>query len=106
MALVKPDAPEGDVRGGIYGRSTFCFVLAAELQRVDHAAELRKAAQAVSILAAGPAGDHVQNYGSGRQRASCGGDTLCSACADGCCFGGREGFSERGCLLSPGDLVG
>src|SRR5271157_2833913 len=69
-------------RGGDYGGSTFSFLLAAELQRVDDAAELRKVAAAVSLLAAGATGQHVQNYGGGRQRAGGCGDPLSSACSD------------------------
>src|SRR5271154_1028213 len=88
------------------GRSTVSFLLAAKLQRVDDAAELRKAAQAVSFLAARAAAHHLQNYGGGRQRTRGGGDSLSSAGPHRCRIGDSQRFPERGCLLSPGDMVG
>src|ERR1700733_2705135 len=106
MGARRTRCAEEAARGGIYGRSTFSFVLAAELQRVDDAAELRKTAQAVSILAVGAAGHDVQNYGRGRQRAGGGGDSLPTARSGGRCVGGGEGFSKCGRQLSPGDVVG
>ena len=58
------------------------------------------------FLAAGAAAQHVQNYGGGRQRTRGGGDSLSSAGSHRRGVGGGQRFPERGCLLSPGDVVG
>src|ERR1700691_2514557 len=96
-----PEAP-----AEVYGRSTFSFLLAEELQRLHHAAELREAAQAGSLLASGAASEHIQDHGGGCQRAGRGGDSLFSARPDRRCAGGGQRFPERGCLLSIGNVVG
>src|ERR1700678_3239845 len=74
-------------RRRVYGRSTISFLLAAELQRLNDVAELRKAAAAVSLLPPRTAAQHIQDYGCGRERAGCRGDPLSSARSDRRCVG-------------------